>query len=189
MHRHEDRGFDLYETPACATRALLCVEELPHRIWEPAAGMGAIVDVLRAHGHKVAASDLIEYRVPGHASGRDFLQERRAPPYCKAIVTNPPFQLAAFFVQHALILAPKVCMLMRLAFLEAGNEKTLAGRARLEVLDGGKLARVHVFRNRLPMMHRANWQGNKTTSATAFAWFVWDRNHRGPAKLRRITWE
>jgi hypothetical protein len=23
----------------------------------------------------------------------------------------------------------------------------------------------------------------------AFAWFVWDRDHRGPATLHRISWE
>jgi len=42
-----DRGNDLYETPECATLALLRVEQLPKRIWEPACGRGAIVRVLR----------------------------------------------------------------------------------------------------------------------------------------------
>ena len=76
------------------------------------------------------------------------------------IVTNPPFKLAAQFAAHALSLCPRVAMLLRLSFLEAGNEKTKAGRARLFALDSGQLARVHVFRNRLPMMHRDGWAGN-----------------------------
>jgi hypothetical protein len=188
MHAHDERGFDLYETHPVATRALLAHEDFPRRIWEPCAGRGAIVRVLREAGHLVAASDLVEYRIPGQASGRDFLNEKRAPPYCRAVITNPPFQLAAQFAEHALALVPRVAMLMRLAFLEAGNEKSLNGRARLKVLDGGKLARVLVFRNRLPMMHRDGWSGNRTTSATAYAWFIWEAKHRGATKLKRISW-
>src|SRR5262245_47430653 len=52
----------------------------------------------------------------------------------------------------------------------------------------GRLARVHVFRSRLPMMHRAGWSGPRASSAIAFAWFVWDRDHAGPAELHRISW-
>ena len=63
------------------------------------------------------------------------------------IVTNPPFKLAAQFAAHALSLCPRVAMLLRLSFLESGNEKTKAGRARLFALDGGHLARVFVFRS------------------------------------------
>ena len=35
------------------SQALLRVEQLPHRLWEPAAGRGNIVNVLRAAGHEV----------------------------------------------------------------------------------------------------------------------------------------
>ena len=72
-------------------------------------------------------------------------------------------------------------MLTGLAFLESER--------RSRILDGGKLARVHVFRNRLPMMHRHGWTGNRTPSSTAFAWFVWDIGHSGPATIDRISWE
>ena len=72
-----DRRNDLYETPECATRALLHIERLPRRIWEPAAGRGAIVRVLRAHGHEVVASDLIDYGEQTHFSRRDFLLEHK----------------------------------------------------------------------------------------------------------------
>jgi len=187
-HSHEDRGNDLYETHPVAVRALLRVEYMPRRIWEPAAGKGAISRVLRDAGHTVTASDLVNYRIHGQAGGRDFLREDRRPPYCNTVITNPPFQIAAQFAEHALRLVDHVYLLMRLAFLEAGNEKTEAGRARLAVLDGGKLATVYVFRNRLPMMHRDNWQGNRTSSATAYAWFAWHRGHRGSAKIKRIAW-
>ena len=145
-HPNSARGNDLYETPEVATLALLRAEPLPRTIWEPACGPGAIVRVLRDAGHRVIATDLIDYRSPDqdHA-GRDFLLERRAPDGVEMIVTNPPFKLAAQFAAHALSLCPRVAMLLRLSFLESGNEKTEAGRARLFALDGGHLARVYVF--------------------------------------------
>ena len=55
--RLAERRDDLYETPACAVRGLLAVEEIPSgAIWECACGPGAIVRVLRAAGHEVWAS-------------------------------------------------------------------------------------------------------------------------------------
>lgn len=175
----EHRG-DVYETPPEATLALLRAEQLPHWLWEPAAGRGAIVNVLRAAGHAVVASDLRDYGCPTHFSRRYFLLELKAPERCEAIVTNPPFALAQQFVEHALELCPLVVMLLRLAFLESAR--------RTPILDGGQLARVYVFRNRLPMMHRDGWTGPRASSAVPFAWFVWDSGHTGPTELSRISW-
>jgi hypothetical protein len=180
-HPLAERGHDCYGTPAVAVKALLRVEPLPHRLWEPAAGHGNIVDVLRAAGHEVIASDLIDYGNPTHFARRDFLLERKAPSGCACIVTNPPFQLAEQFVAHALDLCPRVVMLLRLAFLESER--------RCGILEGRGLARVHVFRKRLPMMHRASWTGPKANSGMAFAWFCWDSEHCGPASIDRISWE
>lgn len=178
-----ERGDDLYETPAVATEALLRAESLPEIIWEPACGPGSIVRTLRGAGHKVYATDLVDYGCPDSESRIDFLMEQNAPTYIGAIVTNPPFKLANQFVAHGLTLAPKVIMLLRLAFLE--------GTGRSPIMDGGALARVHVFKNRLPMMHRAGrgtMVAKTNSSAMAFAWFVWDRAHVGPTELRRLSW-
>ncbi len=60
---------------------------------------------------------------------------------------------------------------------------------RTPILEGRGLARIHVFRLRLPMMHRAGWEGRKANSGMAFAWFVWDRSHTGPTTIDRISWE
>jgi hypothetical protein len=172
-HPLSERGHDAYFTPPVAVEALLRVEKIPHRVWEPAAGPGNIVHVLRNHGHAVIASDLIDYG--GLDFVRDFLRETEIPAGVEAIVTNPPFKLAEQFVEHALQLRPLVVMLLRLAFLESER--------RCGILEGRGLARVHVFRRQLPMMHRAGWEGRKANSGMAFAWFVWDRNHVGPATV------
>jgi hypothetical protein len=178
---HAERGLDLYETPPAAVRALLRVEQLPHRIWEPAAGRGAIVNVLRAAGHLVLASDIADYGDPTHFAGRDFLAETKAPDGCEAIVTNPPFRIVERFTAHALDLCPLVILLLRFAFLESERRRG--------ILEGRGLARVHVFRKRLPMMHRDQWAGRKANSGMAFCWMVWDRNHTGPTTVDRISWE
>jgi hypothetical protein len=179
-HPHAERGLDLYETPDVAVEALLRVEKIRQLIWEPAAGKGAIVHVLRNHGHRVIASDINDYGV-GFPGGIDFLMERRAPDGVDTILTNPPYKLANEFVARALKLAPLVIMLLRLAFLESER--------RCHILEDCGLARVHVFRKRLPMMHRSNWQGPKANSGMAFAWFVWIRNYTGPIFIDRISWE
>ena len=181
-HTLADRGDDAYMTPAVATEALLRHVRLPHRIWEPACGDGiGVLDVLRAHGHEVIGSDLVNYRRRDCVAGRNFLSARKALRGCRAIVTNPPYKLAEEFVAHALELCPRVVMLLRLAFMESER--------RCGILEDRGLARILVFRRRLPMMHRRNWDGPKASSGMAFAWFVWRRGHTGPTTIERISWD
>jgi hypothetical protein len=175
-HQLSERGADLYETPPVAVEALLLVEQLSDRVWEPAAGRGAIVRALRYCGHTVIASDVINYGDLDFV--RDFLAESKMPAGCEAICTNPPYRLANEFARHALDLSPKVYLLLRLAFLESVK--------RTEILEHRGLARVHVFRRRLPFMHRDGWTGARASSAIPFAWFVFDRSHRGPTVIDRI---
>jgi hypothetical protein len=178
-HSLAERGDDCYETPLVAVEALMRVERLPRVIWEPACGPGAIVRVLRHAGHIVHASDLVDYGCPDRQARIDFLFERQAPASVEAIVTNPPYKIVEAFVAHALELCPRVMMLLRLNFLEA--------RRPTGVLDRPGFARVHIFRRRLPMMHRKDWKGRRIDKGRcSFAWFVWDRNHKGLAELHRI---
>jgi hypothetical protein len=177
QHSFAERGEDVYETPACAVEALLKIEKLPVNIWEPACGPGAIVRVLRAVGHSVYASDLHDYGGVGCDPGVDFLTNT-CPGQTDAIITNPPYKQAQQFVEVALKRAPLVIMLLRLAFLES--------QRRTDILENSGLARVHVFRKRLPMMHRHLWTGPKASSAMPFAWFVWERGYDGPTTIDRI---
>jgi hypothetical protein len=159
----ERRG-DCYDTPPVAALALVRVEtflQQPRQIWEPCCGVGNIVWVLREAGHHIVATGP---RVE-----------------CDAIVTNPPFMLAEEFVATALERAPVVMMLLRLAFYESER--------RSEILENCGLARIHVFRKRLPMMHREGWEGRKSNSGMAFAWYVYDQTHVGPTTIDRISWE
>lgn len=180
-HALKVRKDDLYETPPEAVTALLKAESLPEVIWEPACGPGSIVRVLRGAGRQVYATDLVDYESPDQdCAGWDFLLERQLPIGVQAIVTNPPYKLADKFVRHALELCPQVIVLLRLAFLESSG--------RSDILDTGHLARVHVFRRRLPMMHRDGWAGKRSTNTIAFAWFVWRRDWHQPTIIDRISW-
>lgn len=179
LAEHRD---DFYATPPEAVRALLEVEKFSGTIWEPACGDGAIVKVLRDAGHRVYATDLVERGCPDSESRVDFLFEQPPGIHIGAIVTNPPYALAKPFVAHAILLGvPKVAMLLRLAFLE--------GSGRSSILDTGLLARVYVFKNRLPRMHRDGWTGKKSSSSIAFCWMVWELGWNKPAELRRISWK
>src|SRR5262245_1940287 len=179
-HSLAERGLDLYETPAVAVEALLRTENLPHCIWEPAAGRGAIVRVLRDHGHAVIATDIADHGFPLHFC-RDFLAEIGMPAGVEGIVTNPPFRDIERFVAHAIKLSPLVIMLARLAFYESNR--------RIPILENCGLARIHCFRKGLPMLHRAGWQGRKANSGMAFAWYTWIRGYTGPTTVDRISWE
>jgi hypothetical protein len=178
MHSHAERGNDLYSTPPVATEALLRVEKLPPCIWEPAAGRGAIVKVLSDAGHDVIAYDLIDYGFPLHRVV-DFLSLTKAPAGCDCILTNPPNYCMNAFIAHALDLCPRVIMLAPV--------KLIGSAARTEILEHRGLARVHAFRERLNGMHRDGWAGKKASSAIEYAWWVWDREHRGPTTLHRIS--
>jgi hypothetical protein len=180
-HSFADRGHDCYPTSPGATGALLQAEPLPKYIWDPCCGTGTIVTELRAAGHEVVASDLIDYGIPATAPGYygvDFLREWKAPAGCQAIVCNLPYQIAPQFVRHALTLVPVTCMLLRLAFLESVS--------RTDILENNHLARVLIFRKRLPMMHRHGWAGPRASNSICFAWFVWRHDWRGDPQIKRI---
>jgi hypothetical protein len=179
MAAFSERGNDCYPTHPIAVQSLMRAVNLPKVIWEPCCGDGSIVLALRNAGHAVIAQDLVDYGCPDSQSGIDFLMERKAPPGCDTIVTNPPYMLANEFVIHALELVPRVIILLRIAFIES--------ESRRRIIDGGHLAGYYPFRNRLPMMHRQGYAGRRNeSSAIGFAWFDWQRDHRGPTRLTRL---
>ena len=161
---------DWFVTPPEVTLALLERELFTQSVWECACGDGAMSRMLEARGYDVFSTDLVNR---GYGIGsRDFLKERE--PWRDSIVTNPPFNAAGAFAQHALALgARKVALLGRLAFLE--------GEARHEQLFAANPpSRVWVFSKRQTL-----WAGDLARpdkagrGAMAYAWFVWERGHRG----------
>jgi hypothetical protein len=180
----KDRGKDLYETHACATRALIRTGALNQFrvIFEPCAGRGAISRVLKAGGWRVVSHDLIAYddADPDIQTGIDFFKSCNTT-YLHAIVTNPPYRQADDFIRHGLELKLPVIVLLRLMALEGAN--------RTDILN--HLHHVFIGIERLPKFQREGWKGKRLKTETApFAWFVflpWKR-HSDSFTASRISW-
>jgi hypothetical protein len=163
-------GPDFFPTPPWATHALIDNEQFKGEIWECACGDGAMSEVLKLAGNKIESSDL--YNRGYGETGHDFLlSERRLA----NIITNPPFHSAEGFVAKAIKQAEhKFALLLRLAFLEGAN------RTRT-IFHTHPPSRVWVFSERITFYQKgAARAGNGTT---AYAWFVWDKEHGGKTEL------
>jgi hypothetical protein len=165
LNREKD---DFYATPDWAIDALLDRVTFTGEIWEPACGDGAICKRLKHYGYNnIYATDLVD-RGYGDAHF-DFMNSRRQ---CENIITNPPFKIGTKFVLHALNLASKkVVIFNKLSFLE-GKER----RDRLYSLN--MLECCYVFGERVGF--------NGGGGMLAFAWFVFDKEYNGKARLEWI---
>ena len=121
-----------------------------------------MVRVLLESGQPVNASDLYD-RGYGE-TGVDFLRSSRV---VENIVTNPPYNCAEGFVESGLRqTTQKLCLLLRLAFLEGANrQRTIFAKT--------PPARVWVFSERITFYPAGAVV--KGTGTTAYAWFVWDK--------------
>jgi hypothetical protein len=166
-------GPDFYPTPKWATHALIDNEKFEGMIWEPACGDGTMVRVLRDTGRPIAASDLFN-RGYGEV-GIDFLKSSRS---VENIVTNPPYNSAEGFVEAGLRQATrKICLLLRLAFLEGANrQRTIFSKT--------PPARVWVFSERITFYPAGAVQ--KGSGTTAYAWFVWDK--QATSRATELKW-
>jgi hypothetical protein len=163
---------DFYPTPPTMTEQLLRYERTFFgTVWEPAAGQGHMVNVLRQHGCNVYASDFKDY---GFAlDGVKDFRLCELPEGVNHIVTNPPYSISDEFVSHALDIVPnggRVAMLVRLQFLESVG--------RYERFFGPRPpARVHVFVKRESIYKDGIKQEN--SGAICYAWIVWEKNDDG----------
>jgi hypothetical protein len=171
IKRHADLdGPDFYPTPSWATFALIDNERIQGEIWECACGDGAMSAVLAETGSPVVSSDLYDrgYGEIGH----DFLTTERRH---RNIITNPPYNSAEGFVASGLKTAQqKFALLLRLAFLEGANRANT-------IFHKYPPSRVWVFSERITFYMKGAQQAGSGT--TAYAWFVWDKDHSGPTEL------
>lgn len=165
------RERDLYETPGWVTRALIPhLPREPRRIWEPACGGGKMVAELCSIA-EIRASDIEPLTV---AERLDFLMERKTED-ADAIITNPPFELARQFIEHALTLMEStggmVAMLLRADYDHAKTRAHLFGQC-------------PAFAKKIALTKRIAWfveADGKPKGAPSYnhAWFVWDWQNKG----------
>ena len=160
---YERRAMDHYETPTWCTDVLLRHEDFS-RVWEPAAGKGAITNVLKAQEIDVYSSDIHDY---GYGYDvKDFLLTWNNDG--RDIITNPPYaeDLADQFINHALLLTKnfggKVAMLLRNEFDCAKSRKNIFGNK-------------SPFASKIVLTRRPKWiTGTKGSPRHNYAWYIWD---------------
>lgn len=182
---------DLYETPEWVTEVLcrhlwLSSWALGHA-WEPAAGSGKMAAVLRKYvdgnGHCLLASD-IEPLAPD-VKRLDFLSLDKFPMVdfggIGSIVTNPPYDKATEFIEHALKLADTV------------NHGVLIAMLLRTDFDHAK-SRSHLFRDcpsffrKIVLTKRITWfepELNAKGKSPSFnhAWYLWFSQNQGAPTL------
>jgi hypothetical protein len=171
------RRLDAYFTPAWVTEALLSKVDLPsHVVWEPAAGRGDMVAVLKRAGFLVYATDIIGPDLGCiEATKRDFL-EADIDWSADSIITNPPFDQIEPFIRKALELT-------RPGQHRVGSGGLVAILARHEfdcAAGRNDLFTRSPFARKVVLTKRPKWVEVHTASPRfTYAWFVWDWRHRG----------
>lgn len=190
----EERGNNLYETPAEAMHTLLALEDFSPSVWEPACGRGAISRMLEVAGYAVVLSDLVDYGT-ADAHGElqaviDFRDTKPGEGECHDIVTNPPYGEALnSFIAHAL----RVHRPAKMALLLNSNAYFgFEDPDRVFIMETCPPSRRYAFSRRLPMMHRDGWDGEKASSQMNTEWFIWERQVDGSygntTVSRRVDW-
>lgn len=178
-------SLDFFPTPPWATRALFrhIVMDAHGSAWDPCAGEGHMAEVLRETFADVHASDIHDYGkgyAVGNFAGRTDLPEAEAQCpftpdwYCY----NPPFNAAVDFTIRALNTARRgVAVLVRSNWAEGGDRYKELFRSRPPAI-------VAQFAERVPMV-KGCWDPEAST-ATAYAWFIWDRARAGSTRYAWI---
>ncbi|MEG8219725.1 hypothetical protein OSJ57_03700 [Sphingomonas sp. HH69] len=131
--------------------------------------------VLDEYFAEVRSADAYDY---GYAPVRDFLSYPYEANAVDWVITNPPFRLAEEFVHRSFGVARRgVAMLVRTVFLES------IGRYNRLFLENPPSIFAQ-FVERVPMVKGR--LDEKATTATGYAWLVWDQSVKTEPKLAWI---
>jgi hypothetical protein len=175
------RGLDMFDTPPIALAPLFAHEPLLAGVTcvcEPFAGKGNLVMAMRERGLVVHASDIFDRSCP-HSATLDFFNMVEAP--CRLLLSNPPYSQATALLERAFAIGFRVVIfLLTTNYLHTGD--------RFErVHKRGNLIRVFPLAERLQGMHDAAHTGPKASQPQVHSWFVFDRDHFGPATIIPIS--
>ena len=168
---------DFYATDPLAGKLLLEILPELNNIWECACGEGHLAKVFSSAGKLAKATDLIDR---GYGDVENFLLCSES--YRNGdIVTNPPYIYAQQFVEHALSLVETgryVCMFLKVLFLE--------GKARKKLFSQYPPKTVYISSSRINCAKNGDFK-NYTSSAIAYAWFVWLKGYQGKTIVEWIN--
>jgi hypothetical protein len=167
---------DFYPTPVSVIEHFLKHHKLNSEgaIYEPSAGNGNFNKAIKDYGYQ---NELIanELREEEHSNlvqngakyiyHEDFLEGTIPDHNISTIITNPPYSHAREFIARCKELYPnaEIIMLLRLAFLES--------KGRHEFWQQNPVSKLYTLSQRPSFI-------NGKTDATAYAWFVWNRENK-----------
>lgn len=173
----ERQSEDYYATDSLAGELLLEILPELNNIWECACGEGHLAKVFSSAGKLAKATDLIDR---GYGDVENFLLCSES--YRNGdIVTNPPYIYAQQFVEHALSLVDTeryVCMFLKVLFLE--------GKARKKLFSQYPPKTVYISSSRINCAKNGDFK-SYTSSAIAYAWFVWLKGFQGKTVIEWIN--
>ena len=144
------------------------------RCLEPACGAGHMSKVLETYFDTVVSSDAYDY---GYGAVHDFTTAPYREDEFDWVITNPPFRLAEQFVLHSMNIARKgIAILARTVFLESVGRYDAIYSTSPPTKFAQFVERVPMVKGRLDI---------KATTATGYAWFVWEK---GISTLPRLMW-
>lgn len=174
-HIWERDPHDWYVEPPECSAALFAMSDFSGVVWDPACGMGRIVESARGAGLQAVGTDIVRR---GEICERefDFLDEDVELGFSH-IVSNPPFKHSEEFVRRAIDLVPhggKVAMLLPLVWLTGFSSKR-------DWLPESPLKTLFPISPRPSMPPGAVVISGQTVGngTKDFAWFVWERGHTG----------
>lgn len=181
-NRGGDRDkLDRYYTPDNVARACTARITIPDgaTVLEPSVGGGAFVRAVLAatngtadiHGCDLDPDADGLHLCDDHTIG-DFLDYADMMGPFDLVIGNPPYADAAAHVEAALRVAPRVAFLLRLNLLESVR--------RAQFWQETPIASIHV------LCKRPSFTGGGT-DATGYAFFVWDKSHKGEPTVHWIA--
>lgn len=169
---------DWYVEPRWCVDLLLEAERFVGTVWDPAAGSGTIPAACRAIGLYAIGSDAVERGNDDIAAPFDFLAEdHRGFLDIEAdnIIFNPPYGLAAEFIEKALTIARfKVAVLVQQQFPFS--------QGRFDLFTKHPVSRLYFLSTRPSMPPgEALAAGTKPAGGKVdYLWIVFDHDHKGP---------
>lgn len=173
---------DFYPTPLSVIEHFLKHHKLNQEgaIYEPSAGNGNFIKAIKDSHYQ---NELIanELREEEHnnliQNGADYIYhenflEGKIPDHnVSTIITNPPFTYAKEFISRCKELYPnaEIIMLLRLAFLES--------KRRFDFWQQHPVSKLYI------LSQRPSFMANGKSDATAYAWFVWNKDSEQEIKV------
>jgi len=165
------KDLEHFETPEWAAKAILKKEIFTRDIIDPCCGTGILAEAVHSQGVQSHAIDVHDWGYARQAAVQDFLEVDNF--YLDGlfdVFMNPPFSKACEFVEKSFELgARKIVCFQRFAWWESQRRRKFWEEnppARVYICGD----RANCWRHDIPLDQRGS------SSPTAHAWFVWEKD-------------